>query len=285
MKTSTTPARDSSRDTGFALVIVLWVLLLLSVLGSSFLLQARATRTVANTATSQLEARMLADGAINRTIASLLDPRDPLRLTLDGAPREIELLDHRITVTCQSETGKVDLNTASERLLGTLFGGLGLSEEKAASLAKQIAIWRSPLRNDADQSAVTLYKDAGRTYGPRFGMFRSIGELRLIVGMTDDLQDAATPFVTVWSNTGTVDLGVADESLLRILAAKNDNLASSQSTARKNGNAAGASRAAALGEVLTITAAASTRGVTVKRTAAIQIAGDKTQPYRVLAWH
>jgi general secretion pathway protein K len=277
-------ARANARERGFALIIVLWALLLLSVLGSSFLLEARATRTIANSATSQLQVRMLADSAINRTIVSLLDPRDPLRLPLDGTPHEIELLNHRLTINCQSEAGKVDLNTASERLLGTLFAGVGLSEEDAASLAKQVAVWRSPLRNDTDQSAVGFYRDAGRTYGPRFGMFRSAGELRLVVGMTDDLQDELAPFITIWSNTGTIDLSVANENLLRILAARNDNLASSQWTARKNGNAAGANRAVALGEVLTIAAVAETSGVTVRRSAAIQIAGDKNQPYRVLAW-
>ncbi|MBI5321177.1 type II secretion system protein GspK [Bradyrhizobium sp.] len=276
--------RTSSRDRGFALLIVLWALLLLSVLGSSFLAEARAVRTVANTATNQLAARMLADGAINRIILSLLDPRDPLRLPLDGTLREIALLKHQFTVSCQSEAGKVDLNTASPQLLMSLLTAAGLSREEADALAQQISIWRSPLRNSADESAVNIYRDAGRSYGPRFGMFRSVGELRLVIGMNDSLQERIAPFLTVWSNAGAVDLSVAGDDLLELLAAQNDNLASMQLAARKKGNSAGATRTAALGEVLTVTAVAETSGVTVTRKASIQIAGDRNQPYRVLAW-
>jgi general secretion pathway protein K len=275
----------SPRDKGFALVIVIWALLLLSVLGSSFLLEARAARTIANTAAAQFMARMVADGAINRAIMSLLDPRDPLRLSLDGTPREIQLLGQKILLSCESEAGKIDLNGAPHNLLTLLFRGQALDVDEAEFVAKQVELWRSLPRNASEEAAVALYRDAGRSYGPRFGMFRSIGELRLVIGMNDALQSAVAPFITVWSGNGTADLSVANEGLLRLLAAENDNLASSQLAARQKGNAAGANRPVALGEVVTIQASLGVSGVTVERTASIQIAGDRNEPYRVLAWH
>ena len=278
-------APTSSSDSGFALLIVLWALLLLSILAGGYLLEARAARTVAATAVSQARARALADAAINRSIVALLDPRDPLRLPLDGSPHEIQLLDHRIALRWESEAGKVDLNAAPIGLLMSILQGQGLSDEEAAALAKQIVVWRSPSRGSAREAATALYREAGRSYGPRFGPFRSIGELRLVAGMNDTLQTLITPLITVWSNTGAIDRGVANESLLRALEAANDNLASRQLAARQTGRAAGSDRPPALGEVVTITARLEMPDMVFIRIAAVQIAGDRAEPYRVLSWH
>ncbi|MGY3149336.1 general secretion pathway protein K [Bradyrhizobium sp. USDA 3397] len=272
------------RDKGFALVLVLWALLLLSVLAGSFLLEARAAKTIANTAVSQLRGRMIADGAINRAILSLLDPRDPVRLPLDGAPREINFLGARVVLSCESEAGKLDLNAASPQQLISILQAQGLSNDEAEFIAQQIEVWRSPLRNSPVEPVLALYTEAGRTYGPRFAPFRSVDELRLVIGMTDALQAAVAPFTTVWSSSGTVDLSVAKDALLRVLAAGSDNFASAQLAARQNGNAAGAARVAAVGEAITIVATAEFSDMTVRRSASIQISGDRDEPYRVLAW-
>ena len=277
-------ARTSRRDSGFALLIVLWALLLLSILAGSYLLEARAAKTVGVTAVSRLKARALADAAINRSIMALLDPRDPLRLPLDGSTREILLLGHSILLACESEAGKVDLNAAPIELLISILRTQGLTEQEAETLATQIVVWRSPARGSSREAALSSYREAGRLYGPRFAPFRSIGELRLVVGMSEALQTAISPFMTVWSQTNVIDRSVAKEGLLRILEAANDKLAAAQLAAHHAGRAAGSERLPALGEVLTITARLQVADVAVIRTAAVQIAGDRTDPYRVLSW-
>lgn len=275
----------NSRERGFALLVVLWTLLLLSILAGSFLLEARAARTVAASAAVQFRGRVLADAAINRAIMALLDQRDPLRLPLDGTVREIQFLGHKVGLSCESEAGKVDLNAAPISLLAALFRGQGLTGEQAEALAEQIVIWRSPLRNSSGEDAVAPYQEAGRLYGPRFGSFRTIGELRLVIGMDEALQNVVSPIITVWSRNGVIDRSVAKESLLEALEAANDSLAAGQLAARQRGQAAGSDRPSALGEVLTITARLDVSGIAVTRTAAIQIAGDRREPYRVLSWH
>lgn len=274
-----------SRDKGFALVVVLWALLLLSVLAGSFLLEARAARTVAASVAAQFRSRIAADAAINRAIMALLDPGDPLRFPLDGTVRDIQFLGHRIGLSCESEAGKVDLNTAPVSLLATIFRAQGLADEQAEALATQIVVWRTPLRNSSGEDAVALYREAGRSYGPRFGAFRSIGELRMVIGMNDALQNVLLPFITVWSRSSMIDRSVAKEGLLHVLKDANDNLAAGHLAARQTGRAAGWDRPPALGEVLTITARLKVAGTPIIRTAAIQIAGDRNEPYRILSWH
>jgi len=271
-------------EQGFALVLVLWTFLLLAALVGSLLLEARTSRTVAATGAEHLRARLIVDGAINRAIMALLDARDPLRLPLDGTLQSIQLFGQNIALRAESEAGKVNLNAAPVSLLAALFAGQGLPPAEAGLLAARVVAWRAPSLRTARSEAIADYQDAGRSYGPRFAPFRSVGELRLVLGMTDALQDAVAPLTTVWSGDGSVDRSVAGEALLRVLEAAGDALAASQRAARAKGSAAGANRPAALGEAVSIAASLDTKDFALERFAVIQVAGDRREPYRVLAW-
>lgn len=278
-------ARDEAGEDGFALVLVLWALLLLSVLAGSFLIEARTSRSVASSGATQLRGRLIADGAINRAIMSLTDVRDPLRLLLDGSTRIIRLSDCDIQLRVESENGKVNLNAAPTSLLALLFRSVDVAPDDADTLAARAVAWRSALSESAQRDEIALYRDAGRIYRPRFAPFRSVAELRLVLGMTNALQDALTPSMTVWSSDGAIDRSVAGEAMLRVLEAGGDSLAGSQRSARDTGQAAGAGRAPAVGEAVTIAARLEFAEFAVERIAVIQIAGDRREPYRVLAWH
>jgi general secretion pathway protein K len=276
--------RRESGEQGFALVLVLWTFLLLAVLVGSLLLEARTSRTVAATGAEHLRARLIVDGAINRAIMALLDARDPLRLPLDGAVQSIQLFGQKIALRTESEAGKVNLNAAPLNLLAALFAGQGVAPAETGLLAARVATWRARSVGTARSEAIAAYQDAGRPYGPRFAPFRSVGELRLVLGMTDALQAAVAPLTTVWSGDGSVDRSVAGEALLRVLETNGDALAASQRAARARGAAAGAHRPAAVGEAVTIAAELETPDFALERVAVIQVAGDRREPYRVLAW-
>jgi general secretion pathway protein K len=278
-------ARGELGEEGFALVLVLWGVLLLAVVGGSLLVEARTSRMIAATASQQLRARLIADGAINRGIMALLDVRDTLRVSLDGTAQSIRLFDTNILLRAESEAGKVNLNAAPLSLLIALFEGQGLSPAEASALAARVVTWRTAAAGTAQTEGIAFYQQAGRPYGPRFAPFRSVGELRLVIGMTDALQSAVAPLATVWSNDGSVDRSVAREDVLRILETAGDTLAASQRAARNTGQAAGANRPAAVGEAVTLTAALETADFVLSRVAVIQIAGNRQEPYRVLAWH
>jgi general secretion pathway protein K len=147
-----------------------------------------------------------------------------------------------------------------------------------------VATWRAPSVGTARSEAIAVYQNAGRRYGPRFAPFRSVGELRLVLGMSDALQAAVAPVTTVWSRDGSIDRSVAGEALLRVLETNGDALAASQRAARARGSAAGANRPAAAGEAVTVAATLESKDFVLERVAVIQVAGDRREPYRVLAW-
>jgi general secretion pathway protein K len=277
------PAKAPSRS-GFALVAVLWLLLILSVIGAMLLRGAGSERELAASEVTLTQARLLADAGINRAVMSLTNAQDPLKWRLDGTKQAIQLLDHDIEIAVQSEAAKIDLNLAPPKLLAALLRSQGVAPGDAGEIADRIVAWRSPLAAGEPDGAADIYRDAGRRYGPLHGTFRSVDELRLVLGMTDELQTALSAAVTVYSRNPAVDRQVADDIVLHALEEADDALAGSQRAARSQGQASGIDRAPLLGEALTITATVRSDSMTMIRSAVVRVTGDKRVPYWVLAW-
>jgi general secretion pathway protein K len=276
--------RSAKYESGFALVFVLWIALLFAILENSLLREARSASVGASADAAAYQATLAADGGINRAILTLIDTQDPLHWDVNGSPKTIQLFGQTVTVRVESQKGKIDLNYAPESLLAALFVGQGLSAADSLTLADRIIAWRSPVPPGAMDSTANIYRDAGRLYGPRHGRFRATGELRMVLGMTDELQAAVEPAITVYSDSAAIDRGVAHVYVLRILKASGDNFASAQLDAIQNGNAAGGDRLPATGEVVAIFAKAKTRGALAERVAIIRLKGDPNSPYTILDW-
>jgi general secretion pathway protein K len=276
-------SRDS-RDEGFALVLVLWAMVLLAAMGAALLREVRAERESAGLRASRFIARQIADGGINQVIMNLIDPAGGQRWRIDGTPRSTRLFDHDLVLQLTSEAGKIDLNAAPPSLLAALFRSQGLVPDESETLAARVVDWRTPLAEGAPDPAANAYREAALTYGPRHGSFRAVGELRLVLGMTDALQDAVAPLVTVYTRSSSVDRGAAGNGVLNVLEEAGDTLAATQLNARSEGTAAGVNRPVAVGEVVTISARLTIDGLAEERIAVVQLGGDQQRPYRVLEW-
>lgn len=269
---------------GFALVAVLWLLLLLSVLGGMLLRDAEGERDAAATEIALIDARLLADAGINRTILSLVNPQDPLKWRLDGTIQSLQLFGCDVDVSVESEAAKIDLNRAPRDLLAALLRSQGVAPGDAGDIADRTVAWRTPHAAGEPDPAADRYRDEGKPYRPTHEPFRSVEELRLVLGMTDVLQAALIPAVTVYSRSPSVDRQVAGNSVLRALEEAGDTLAAGQRSARDQGQAAGVDRAPVLGEALRITARVAVDHVTTLRSAVVRQTGDRRVPYWVLSW-
>ncbi len=277
-------AYNSLSERGFTLVVALWLLIVISLICSGILL---VTRDAGRRSASNLEAmsaQLLADAAINVTIFQLsgADASDILNLQPDY--RTSKILGQEVSVEYESESGKLSLNDASISQLSSVFIGEGLPQSKAFTLAEHIVKWRSHLASEDRVREVAEYAAVGRRYVPRFDQFHSVGELRLVLGMTDELAASAELLFTVWSRTTTIDRSVASFKLLGDLAASGDSLASSELAARGSVNTRPVARRGAIGEVFTIHTRASFRDASAQRKAVVQLSGDKTDPVHVLEW-
>ena len=187
-------------DAGFALLLVLWALVPVSLL---FLMLSGASRSDARLAANlrgAAELEAVADGAIHTAIFELLQP--------GGAAPDAPTAPG-VVVEVASLSGLVNPNVVSPELLRALMVRLGADPGRAGRVASAVADWRTPGRLPRpDGAKAPQYRAAGLGYGPPGASFETLSELRDVLGMTDDLLAALMPHLTLhWD--GEPDPGLA----------------------------------------------------------------------------
>ena len=130
-------------QSGVALVLVLWVITLLSVIAGNFAFSMRVEAKIARNLVSTAQAQALADAGLQRVWFELSKPPTDLqRWQANGVAHQFTLGGAVLTATLQDETGKIDLNTASDALLQGLFKSVGLSDEASVALVDAVVDWR-----------------------------------------------------------------------------------------------------------------------------------------------
>jgi len=185
---------------GFALIVVLWFLVLISTIGIYMMANARSETALARNTLAAARAEALADGAVAQAAASQMLSDPTKRWLLDGTPHELNMPGGHATLRMIDESLKINPNLASDVLMSGLFQALGLDRQHADSLGAAIADWVQsgdtprPLGAKKDQ-----YLAAGRNYGPPGQPVESLDELQLVLGMTPQLLAAALPYLTIYT--------------------------------------------------------------------------------------
>jgi len=189
------------RERGFALLIVLLTLPLLSLLVTQMIAIAHSEALIAANLRSAIGPESRSDGAIYAAAFHLLD-RSEIRWEPDGTTHDIPVSGGTVAVRVTDEANKVNLNTASADLLRALLIGVGADKATAGGLAAAIVDWRT--QNGLRQSTAKAleYRAAGAGYLPPEQPFRSIDELALVLGMTPDLVARVRPHLTLYSTYG-----------------------------------------------------------------------------------
>jgi len=204
------------RERGVALVLVMWIAVLLTVIASSFIYEARTDALVIRNSISMARAEGAADAAINRAIFELYRAdNSPDAWRRDGSVREWTFQGVPIRVELRDESGKIDINTAADPLLRGLLLSVGVTDEDAARLLDAILDWRDPDKlkrvNGAEDGE---YRAAGLTYVPANAPFQAIEELQLVLGMRPDIYRRLAPSITVYSRQPGINSTLASREVL-----------------------------------------------------------------------
>lgn len=259
------------RQRGFALLLVLWSLVLLSFITSRLIAAGRSEAKLAANLRASAAAEMLADAAVHEAAFHLLD--GSAAWPTDGRRQVLTLPGGAVVLRLQDQAGKVNPNQASEALLQALLRGVGADAGAARSIAAAIMDWRTLGSSARPYGAKAAeYRAAGRDYGPPNAPFRSVDELGLVLGMTPVLLAQLAPHLTVFYE-GDPDPDIADPVVLQTLR---------EATGQANlgGGGGGGNR------VVAITAEATERGgAQYVRRAVLRIgSGTDGRPYQVLDW-
>ncbi len=221
------------RQTGVALVLVLWVISLLIIMAGSFALSMRRESAITSVVKSNAQASAVAESGLAIAELMLLDTDANKAWRTDGSVYEILATDAKIRIRLFSEAGKVDINKADQRSLQNLLINAPMDEEQQSKLLGAILDWRDPDDlvniNGAEKAE---YQEAGLNYGPKNKPFDSIDELQLILGMDKYVYAWLEPLVTVYSEQALVDFKVASKEVLKTIPGLGDDILNAYLLAR-----------------------------------------------------
>lgn len=214
---------------GFALLLVIVILLLISFLASELILKVRAEQKIAFNAKEQTTARFLSEAGVNLALFRLLEPHVEIFSVkneyfgdfLPGHIYEIFFNQGKIQYYIVNESGKIDINNAPRSLLELFFGYHGAEPAQTAVIVDSLLDWRDMDNlhrlHGAEQDA---YAQLTPPYIPRNGDIKEPAEFVLIYG-TDVLHGKFKPedIFTVHNAPGRINFNSLTPAMLDFVMA------------------------------------------------------------------
>ena len=208
------PFADCGTDSGFALIVVLWTLVLIAFVVAHLTATGRTEIRIAGNLVSNAVAQAAADGAVFEAIFYLSDPQPQQRWPVDGNARELVVGNVRVMVRLEDEAWWINPNSASPGLLEALLRATGSDPENARRLANAIGEWVGSAPAPRPQNMLLAeYAAAGLDYGPPGAPLETLDELGRVLGITPAVLAAIRPHLTLFGppepSTATMDPFVA----------------------------------------------------------------------------
>ncbi|TMJ05575.1 MAG: general secretion pathway protein GspK [Alphaproteobacteria bacterium] len=282
-----------SRERGFILVAVLWILTALATLATIFSMYVINTATAFAVHDERLQAEGLARAAIELSVYQVA-ASTPAPLSRGSFAFRIG--NATVNAEFMAETARIDLNAAPRDLLAGLFVTLGATRAQGEYYADRIIGWRSPPTPENPEAESGLYRAAGLPYGPRAAPFPHTGELGLVLGLPDFIVERTLPFVTVYSGQPQINIYNAAPQVVAALPGMDPQRLNAVLVQREAGPQNAQGLLAMLGAVQTLANTQSSKALRVTAgiafdsgqrmttEAVIFILDSGTEPYRVLTW-
>ena len=197
------------RQRGVALVLVLWVMVLLTVIAGAMATSQQAGVSMVSNTRQERQGRALAAAGIQFMALQLEQRNRPPEEQLykaDGQLRPWQFAGQTVWIGALSDTGRINLNLADEKLLLGVLLEAGLEEKEAESIRDAILDWRD---KDSEHRLAGAEDDAyeaeGRPIGARDDVFQSVEELQQVLGVTPALYKQLAARLTVHSKQRTVN--------------------------------------------------------------------------------
>jgi general secretion pathway protein K len=190
----------SGPSRGFALLIVLWALVLVAFIVAHLSARGRTELVIAANLANNAAAQAAADGGVYEAIFNLSDPDPDRRWAVDGSPREIQIGLSRVTLQLEDEADRINPNTAAPALLEALLETAGNDPETAQRLATALTDWvGNSSDNRSDDQIAAEYQAAGLDYAPPGEPAETVGELGLVLGMTPEILEGLRPHLSLYA--------------------------------------------------------------------------------------
>ncbi len=208
----------SAKQTGMAMVIVIWVLSLMTIMAGSFALTMRRETSVISAVKDNAVGLAVAEAGVAIARQMMLQKDESRRWRADGSVYQLHYQEAEIRVRLFSEQGKIDLNKADETLLTAMMSSTSVDPDEQQALVSAILDWRDQDDlvhiNGAEKQQ---YEETGLTYHPANKEFQLIDELQMVLGMDSNIFQELRPLITVYSGQAQVNLKLASKEVLQVI--------------------------------------------------------------------
>lgn len=216
------PQRGKQTE-GFVLIAVLSVLALLSGIVVALLLLTRSAIDTAALASRDLEADAMIQSGISLAGYQLLVLKLPAMRT-NG--QQIRLDQGVVSLSVTSDAGRIDINAASKDLLDTAYRVSGLKAMTPEIFAARVMDWRDVDDEVGEDGAEAAgYAAAGLDYAPRNGPFRSVEDLRWVMGVSAADLGVLRDLLTIYNPRGRLDVFSAPGPIIAALPGVDEDIA------------------------------------------------------------
>ncbi len=208
-----------NKQQGVAMIVVLWMIMVMMTLAASLLYATRTETSMVDYARRTATARAIADAAAHYAVMQLFLPNKERDLKLGGAPLLWSYEGAKVEIRVVGENGLIDINYASPALLQLILEQNGMEKQAVQNMLDILEDFRDvdDLRrlNGAEDDD---YEREGLPFGAKDAPFERIEELQQVLGMTPQLYQTLTRFLTVNSGVAGINPMLAPRQTLLLLA-------------------------------------------------------------------
>jgi general secretion pathway protein K len=229
--------RFSNNQSGVALLIVLWVVVLLLTIALSFSVMARTEIFSTLTFKEQLENKYLAESGLQRGIVELFYRAanknkqaffvEEKICRTDGTAYVGKLENGSYKLSITDESGKININTLTDSsgiVLNNLLVNFGIEKETADTIVDSILDWKSTTGlhrlHGADSD---YYSSLPNPYKAKNANFDNLEELLLVKGVTSDIlygkgqRPGLIRFLTIYGDASGININAAAPEVLKAI--------------------------------------------------------------------
>jgi general secretion pathway protein K len=238
------------RPPGFALLLVLVTLVLLSAVALHLSATGRTEAQIAFNLLANAKAEALADAGVERAVFALVDADATRRWAPDAPPHELRLAGGTALIELHDENAQINPNRAPEGLIGALLRVVGVDQAGARRIAVALGERRR-----------------------RGGPLETIDELAGLADMTPQILEAIRPHLSLVSLAVVPDPGPASPPVRQAVDLYRDRGVPSQA------------RPGASARVIGVRVVAMTEdGAAFRREAVVRLESESARGFAVLVW-
>ena len=192
-------------EDGFAIILVLWVLVILSVIAGQFCFSTRNELRAAISFREQTKAFYIARAGIAASLPGLVNDRaakvDDIQWRINTILPIFDFDDGEYNIFISNESGRINLNQADKPLLHMMLTSLDLDEDEKNIIVDSIIDWRDEdSLHQLNGAENDYYQALPAPYDCANNKFKVLSELMLVRGMTPGIYARIKPIISIRKN-------------------------------------------------------------------------------------